>query len=99
MRRAVKLSAVGIVAVVLSGFIAGQSPEGRGGAATRAAESSVEGRYVIYQDGSSLPMLLDTKTGRSWYRALPKDQRVVWVPIVMANPDSELNYLPPEEAK
>lgn len=49
-------------------------------------------RFVPYRDGAGAIMLLDARTGRTWYRA--GDTAAAWRPFRVLPPDTARNYSP-----
>ena len=95
MSAALKGFAAGVGLVSLMGFI--QSRPGN-----RAVEGPTpEGRFVIYGPDDAIPLLLDTRTGRTWYRQYgAKDQDgnstgLFWTPVKMTPADTGRYYFLP----
>lgn len=49
-------------------------------------------RFVMHRDGGGARMLLDARSGRTWYRAA--DSASVWRPFRVLGPDTARNYSP-----
>ena len=58
-----------------------------------------EHRFVIYDPGGSLPLLLDTRTGRTWYRQIEgsgtNEGGLYWTPVKITPADTgKFGYQP-----
>ena len=97
MSRRTAVSFIAFIILATSAFAVQQSTSSSDAPLSSLQESSNQ-RYIIYDPSGGLPMLLDSKTGRTWYRAIPKDMgRAVWIPMIVVNDDAQLNYhLPPD---
>ena len=73
------------------------------GVQTTAEYVPLSRRYEIYDPSGQLPMLLDTKTGRTWYRQFAKDSAgnstgLIWTPARITPADTSKNWYDPGNA-
>lgn len=84
----------GLALLAACGGGADGAPRGGGAGGAGGEDPSVWSyrRFVPYRDGAGALMLLDARTGRTWYRAA--DTAVVWRPFLVLPPDTAHNYSP-----